>query len=133
MIVLIALDENGGMCFHGRRQSRDKLLCARILSLAEGETLRMNAYSAPLFAGESAVKVSEAFLSEAAEGDFCFVETAPLAAYADKIEKIIVYRWNRAYPADFFPDIDLSAWKRLSSAEFAGSSHPIITEEIYIK
>ena len=49
----------------------------------------------------------------------------------EKIEKIILYRWNRVYPADVHFPIDFSGWKLVQAEEFAGSSHEKITEEIY--
>ena len=51
------------------------------------------------------------------------------------IEKIILYRWNRKYPADFRFDINLedSEWKLAETREFTGSSHEKITEEVYVR
>ena len=51
----------------------------------------------------------------------------------DKITEIIVYRWNRDYPADLFLDIDLKDWELAETAEFAGNSHEKITREVYRK
>lgn len=130
MNVIVTLDNRGGMCFNRRRQSRDRVLNERILALAGGRLL-VSSFSARLFEGQSGVLVSDSFLSDAGEEDFCFVENEHLSAYADRIRKLIVYRWNRDYPGDFFLDLDLSARKLISSSEFAGSSHPVITEEIY--
>ena len=51
MILMVCVDDNGGMMFHRRRQSRDRRLVERILTLTQGSLLRMNAYSAALFSG----------------------------------------------------------------------------------
>ena len=57
-----------------------------------------------------------------------------MQAYEDKAEKIIIFRWNRDYPADFYFDIDLQQnWQLESSADFVGSSHDKITEETYTR
>ena len=52
---------------------------------------------------------------------------------AEKLEQIIVYRWNRHYPADFYFGIALEtpAWTRIRTEEFAGSSHEKITKDVY--
>jgi hypothetical protein len=79
--------------------------------------------------------IDENFLSKAACNDICFVEDCSVAAFEQKIKKIILYKWNRDYPADFYFDIPLSehGWKLISSEDFVGSSHDKITEEIYVK
>ena len=50
-----------------------------------------------------------------------------------EMQKIILYRWNRVYPADLYFDIDLKNWHIKESNDFAGSSHDKITEEVYVK
>ena len=133
MIVAVTVDDGGGVLFNGRRQSRDSVLNARILSLCGG-TLYVSPYTEKLFADQTGVRIlaDERFLEIAAPGDFCFSEGAPLVPYQNRIEKLIVYRWNRAYPSDRKLDLDVSAWKKVSETEFAGSSHEKITEEVYI-
>ena len=45
MILIVAVDEDKGMMFNRRRQSKDRVLRERILSLAKGGKLWMNAYT----------------------------------------------------------------------------------------
>lgn len=71
------------------------------------------------------------FLSLAEIGEFCLIESESLAPFAEKIEQIIVFWWNRTYPADVYLDLDLSQWERKKRYEFPGTSHEKITEEIY--
>lgn len=52
-------------------------------------------------------------------------------AFAENIELVILYRWNRTYPADVYLDLDLSQWERNVQHEFRGSSHEKITEVKY--
>ena len=49
------------------------------------------------------------------------------------IEKIILFKWNRNYPGDFFFDIDVTSnhWILQESKDFPGSSHEKITMEVY--
>ena len=133
MILLAAIEERGGMLFAKRRVSQDKALRERMLHLAGEKPLRMHPFSAGQFR-ENADRIlsSEDFLEKAGEGDFCFLENCSAAVFTDKIEKLILYRWNRRYPADFFFDLPFTQWKLTETAEFSGNSHEKITEEVYI-
>ena len=135
MIIMICLDDRGGMLFNKRRQSQDVLLRQQILTETAGGRLWMNSYSAKQFAEESAanIVVDETFLDKARPGDFCFIENVAPSAYEDKIEKIILYRWNRNYPGDLYFDIPLEehGWKLIETDDFAGRSHENITKEVY--
>lgn len=135
MIVITCIDDDMGMLFNNRRQSKDSVLRARILDKSAGHKLWMNHYSAKQFEGDETpqVNVEEDFLLEATPGDYCFVETQPLQAYEKWIEKLILYRWNRKYPSDLKFDLDLRGWKLLESTDFPGNSHDKITEEVYVK
>ena len=133
MTVIVCLDNANGMMFNNRRQSRDANVIKDICETATGKRLLVGPYSAPLF-GANDVIVSESFLDEARADDYCFVENVPMAKYLNKIDSIIVYKWNRDYPSDFFFDIDYTGVFRLESeAEFVGTSHDKITKEVYVK
>ena len=51
----------------------------------------------------------------------------------EQIEELILFHWNRTYPADLCCTLDLSEWKQKTTEEFAGSSHEKITQEWYVK
>ncbi len=76
-------------------------------------------------------KVDRNFLENAEEEDFCFVEGENLAGYEGKITEIVLYKWNRDYPADVFFEVDLSKWRLEERKDFSGYSHEKITKEIY--
>jgi hypothetical protein len=135
MILTLCADDGMGMLFNHRRQSQDRLLRERLLERSANSLLWMSQYSAKQFATVEApnLRVQEDFLAQAGEGDYCFVEDGDYLPYEDKIESILLYRWNRRYPADrifSFPEGD---WKLVESQDFAGSSHEKITEEVYKK
>ena len=92
----------------------------------------MNAYSAKLFSEQQNIVIREDFLEAAQEQDYCFVENAEWLKYQEKITKIILYRWNREYPADtyFTFPIHKEVWKLQETSEIEGNSHSI-TEEVY--
>ena len=132
MNLIVVLDDRNGMLFNHRRQSRDRVLTDRILEISGGR-LVVNSYTAELFEGRAAdLTVSEAPLSAAKEGEWCFLETLSPLPVLEKLEKVVVYRWNRTYPSDLKFDLDLSAMRLISKTDFAGFSHEKITEEVYL-
>lgn len=135
MTVMAVVDDRMGLCFHGRRQSQDRVLRAKLLALSAGTRLWMNGYSAKQFAkdpGTEGIAVAEDFLSRAGAGEVCFVEQGSVAEAAASVERLYLFHWNRAYPADEFFDLPLSpGWRMTESEEFPGSSHEKITMEVY--
>lgn len=93
----------------------------------------MNRYSAKQFGSPLAanIAVDEDFLNRAGADDYCFVENLSLKEYTEKMTKLVLFRWNRAYPADTYLDISLTGpdWKLTGSDEFTGYSHEKITVE----
>lgn len=134
MILIACVDDNLGMLFNNRRQSMDSVLRGRILTMCAGKKLWMNAYSRKQFNTDAeGITVDENFMSKAGSDDYCFAENISVKPYEKEIQKIILYRWNRVYPADLYFDIDLKNWHLKESTDFAGSSHDKITEEVYVK
>lgn len=134
MRVIACLDDNGGMTFNNRRQSRDRVLSADVLETARGRRLFISPYSALLFEGSAAdIFESEDFLDLADGEGYCFVENRALLPYADRIDEVILYKWNRRYPSQTYFDLDLDAlgFRCVSVEEFAGYSHEKITKETY--
>ena len=119
--------------FNHRRQSQDKMVRDTILKISSKSNLWMNTYSYKLFTEvvKENIKVDELFLNKAAKGDYCFNENHLLIPYENRIEQIILFNWNKTYPSDLFLDIDLNLWSKVHVEDFVGSSHQIITKEIY--
>lgn len=120
MQVIVCVDDNGGMMFNKRRQSRDRVLCEYVMRLSEGHQVYMSAYSAKLFSEDDRIVVSENYLEEASGEDFCFVEKEPLKAFENEIKKLIIFKWNRVYPADQYLDIDPEKMTKVQEEEFVG-------------
>ena len=129
MILAVCVDDKMGLSFSGRRQSKDSEVRRRLLALSGGR-LRMSEYSARQF--EEDVSSGADWLSGAENGDWCFAEDTSYQRCADAIEQIVLFRWNRHYPADEhfrFP----GKWALVHSEEFPGTSHDKITMEVYEK
>lgn len=160
MIVIVCVDDEFGMLFNQRRQSRDCVLTEDILKTVGDKRLLIDEFSKMLFLCDSAdgdgaghtdgsfpdgsksldenvcknIVVSENLLSDAADGDFCFVEDKEIKPYIQKIEQLIIYKWNRSYPSDFKLDVSLLEGFHLKSAtDFKGNSHEKITKEVYVR
>lgn len=136
MIVILCLDDRNGMMFNNRRQSRDQAVIEDMVLASGKSLLYMKEYSYKLFSGLELdnVIISLECLQQAKEGEFCFVEDENILPYYDRIEQLIIYRWNRKYPADFYFDIALDKdWELAQVKEFVGTSHDKIKKEIYLK
>lgn len=135
MKVIAAVDNRYGMLFNHRRVSSDRELSGRILRMAEGARLWMNSYSAKLFPeGAPGLCVDEAYLELAGSGEYCLVEDRSIGAYRDRLEEVILCKWNRDYPSDFRLDFipEEQKMRRIASEEFRGDSHENITMERWV-
>lgn len=134
MNIALCADERMGLLFQGRRQSQDRRMREDLLMNLSG-CLWMNAYSGRLFGPHPSIRISEDFLAQASPSDVCFVENTDFRRYESSLRQIILYRWNRHYPADVFFPFSLSdgGWKLSFSTDFQGFSHDRITKEVYIR
>ena len=114
MIVIVCTEDRGGMLFNNRRVSKDRTVIQKILELSEGKKLSIHPFSEKLFEQEHPENccVDENFLEKAGEGDICFVENQSLKGTEGRIEKLIVFGWNRAYPFDLKLDLDLEQMEK---------------------
>ena len=126
MTLIVWVGKNGEMLFNSRRCSRDKAVVAEIMS-AFGETLCVSSYSAPLFEGARIISR----LEEAGDGAV-FLEDLPLSPALAQAQKLIVYRFDRVYPANVRLEIPQD-FTLTESTEFSGYAHEKITREVYRK
>lgn len=131
MNVIICLDDNQGMLFNKRRQSRDAKVIEDISRLTN--QLWISPFSEKLFEDINIeIIISNALLEQAPKESYCFIEDQILKPYESNIEQLVIYKWNRKYPSDFKLDLNLNEWKLIGSVDFVGNSHDKITKEIYI-
>ena len=62
-----------------------------------------------------------------------FAEEVPSEELLEQTKRIVIYRWNRHYPADirWEPDLAAMGFVLKETAEFPGTSHEKITREVY--
>ena len=135
MKIIVCLEDNKGMMFNKRRLSRDRILIEDLGRDFKDQTIWMNGYSYKLFEPSEwdNIKVDEAFLQNADRDAVCFVENQKLIDHKEKIDELIIYWWNRRYPADSYFDLDLNEFEKVKETEFEGSSHEKITKQIYVR
>lgn len=127
MILAVCVDDRMGLSFCGRRLSKDRVIRDKLTELSGGR-LRMSPYSAKQF--EGFVYGGTDYLIGASDGDWCFAENDDYLAVSEKLEKIVLFRWNRAYPADLHFQIP-EGWHMTAREDFPGNSHEKITMEVY--
>lgn len=135
MHLVLCLDQHNGLLFHNRRQSRDRAVWTDIASYLNGKKLWMDSYTAVQLTEEMPnLQVSDTYAAEAAEEDYCFAERGDTAALVEKAKSVMIYRWDKLYPADIrlCPDI-FQAFSLAQKTEFKGFSHDKITREVYIR
>ena len=134
MTVILCADDRGGLSFNGRRQSRDRAVSADLLSQAQGHTLWMEPSSRPLFPEEATnLRTAAEPWRQAGPEDLCFLELTGPDAALEGADRLILYRWNRHYPADRRLPLPPTGWALSTQEEFPGHSHDTITKEIYLR
>ena len=133
MNIIVCLDDNNGMLFNKRRQSRDKKVIEDILNTIK-EDIYINTFSEDLF--EEYLELPNIHVVDGISPNsesYYFVEDIDLKEYEEDINSIIIYKWNRVYPKDLTFEIDLNKYNLESEEEFVGNSHEKITKQIYKK
>ena len=131
MKLIICTDENNGMLFNNRRQSRDSVLCRYILNTVGEHPLAMTEYSAKMFPESENIVVCDNVFQ--CGNCFCFAEEAVPSLAG--VEELYWFNWNRSYPADvvFNHNVENLGFGLEKTVEFAGSSHDKITLNLYKK
>ncbi len=135
MKLVICTDSKNGIMFNGRRQSRDSAVCEDILAMLGTALLYTDSCSFRLFDryGDDRVICSDNPAASAGREDFCFAEDMDMTAAAARSDMLIIYCWNRTYPADRYFDADKELFRLVSETDFKGSSHEKITKRVYTR
>ncbi len=133
MTVILCVDDRGGLCFAGRRQSQDRYVRKDILALCQTKRLFMDHYSKGQFTEPEGalIEVADDFLDVLGEEDVCFLERQTPQPYLERASQLIVYRWNRHYPSTHSIKLPPDGWIQTQEEEFCGYSHEKITKEVY--
>lgn len=129
MTLYICLDDRNGLQFNKRRQSRDAAVLEDLRSQLSGPLL-IEPFSEKLI---REAEIPYVLLPET--GEDCFLEAVPPEELLENCGKVMIYRWNRHYPADvrWEPDLENRDFVLAETTEFPGKSHETITREVYVK
>lgn len=95
MVPIVCVDDRFGMAFNKRRCSSDVAILKDILGKTDNAKLWTDSYSAKLFSPESEILVDDRAFEKAEAGEYVFCERVDPGKYQDRIEKVLVYFWNR--------------------------------------
>ncbi len=132
MKLILCADDRNGLSFGGKRQSRDRAVCDKIRSLTAEGRLWMNEYSAKLFSDPDEISVCPDCLKLAGENDWCFAENLDVTPYLPSVRMLVVFNWNRHYPADLYLTLP-EGLCCIRKEDFPGNSHEKITMEVYVR
>lgn len=128
MTVYLCLDDRGGLLFNKRRLSRDAAVLADMA--AEGP-VTIDPFSEKLLA-----QIPHLLAEEILPKD-CrfFLENRNPESVLPLADRLVLYRWNRHYPADVRWEGTPGDYGFVLSetSEFPGKSHEKITKEVYVK
>ena len=150
MKLILCVDDRLGYSFNHRRQSSD--LCMRqdmVRRLGDGfDDIFINAHTersllkdgcfGPREAKrrlEHPARSGRAFLEDAADADgWAFVENVEVKGLWHRVDEILLYIWDKRYPADYsFPKELLSSFVLTEETRFPGKSHDVIRLEHYVR
>lgn len=131
MKLIVFTDLNNGMLFNNRRQSRDKALIEHIYDFVGRNKIWITLFSEDLFKNKKYNLFEINSIGEIGEDDFVFIENYSPKILEKRLNEIVLFNWNRAYPADLFFDISLEDWYLEDEIEIKGFSHEKISRKIY--
>ena len=129
MTIYVCLDDRNGMLFNRRRQSRDAAVLEDIRTSIP-DALTIDPFSEKLIQSAGIPYVlADGDLPEDAH---FFLEARPAAQAVACASTLVIYRWNRHYPADVRWNIP-AGFSLAETTEFPGKSHEKITKEVYTR
>ena len=78
------------------------------------------------------IVVDREYISKAEDEDYCFIEDLDLRDYNITVSEIIIYRWDKQYPADMHFEVKFDGYVCKNREEIKGFSHEKIIKEIYV-
>lgn len=133
MKLILCVDDQGGLSFNHRRQSQDRAVRDDILQMCGDTKLWITTYTAKQFQQQNNLLILQNDFDNIVSNDFYFIEDINPEPYINAANEIILYHWNRRYPADRKLELPLSGWKCVQRTDFPGYSHDKITKEVYMR
>lgn len=133
MKAIVIVDDSDGLLLNHRRQSRDRSVVEDICKQVSSTELYIDKYSNELFnlEGDTNIVVLTNYEERVPDNAYVFFESDQVNMKSNQINELIIYKWNRLYPADVYLEVNYADWRKVSSTDFKGYSHEKITKEVY--
>lgn len=127
--IALCVDKDNGRLFYNQRTSCDREVQRRLLDMTD--KLYVDSYTARQFSSgyhdeKLCVVDSPASISDG----LAFIEKEDIP---DDADRIIIFNWNRKYPADKWLDFSFSGWRKTKKEDFEGYSHPKVTMNVWVR
>lgn len=137
MTVIICVDNNGGILFNGKRQSKNRILRKYLLDIVEKKNSRiaMSPYTYSQFKEDERKELIDVKDAFSFDEDYIFLERA-IPILWEKVNNLILCCWNRDYPADEYFNLPIGVECILQKTEeIVSDSHTLAIEtyEVHTK
>ncbi|MBF0579215.1 hypothetical protein IM774_05360 [Erysipelotrichaceae bacterium RD49] len=127
MNAIFIVDQENGLAFNHRPQSRDRMLMDDLKSLVD-EPIQAESYFGRM-AASYGVPITDTLEDD---NGWVLFDHNPTPEEASQIDKILLYRFmDVEYPADQILSLDFSPFACIAQTEFAGSSHDCIVRKVF--
>lgn len=134
MVIVACIDKSGNIALNTNGQLNHIIFLVRLKVVSNEALLYMNSNSNLQFGFYPMIMVDDDFLDIAEEDSYCFVEDTDITPYINRIDKIILYKWNKNFSSKFkFDTSILDNFSIVSNKCFYGETFLKISEEIYEK
>lgn len=132
MTVIICVDNNGGILFNGKRQSKDRIFRKYLLDIVEKKNSRiaMSPYTYSQFKEDERKELTDVKEKFSFDEDYIFLERA-IPILWEKVNNLILCCWNRDYPADEYFNLPIGVECILQKTEEIVSDSHTLTIETY--
>ena len=127
--IILCTDKENGRLFFGKRTATDAEVRKHILAL--DDKIFVDNYTAGQFK-ETEDKSKLCIVDSPARiaDGTAFIEKEDVPEDADRI---IIFRWDKKYPADKYFDFSFAGWHKTKNEKFQGYAHDKVTMEVWEK
>lgn len=134
MVIVACIDKLGNIALNTNGQINHLIFLVRLKMISNEALLYMSYNSYLQFGCYPMIMIDDNFLDIAGEDSYCFVEDTDITPYIDRIDKIILYKWNKKFSSKLkFDNSILNKFNIVSQKSFYGDHFLKISEEVYEK
>lgn len=132
MTVIICVDNNGGILFNGKRQSKDRIFRKYLLDIVEKKNSRiaMTPYTYGQFQEDKRKELIDVKNTFSFDENYIFLEQSIPISW-EKVNNLILCCWNRDYPTDEYFNLPIGVECILRNTEEIVSDSHTLTIETY--